>query len=45
METNIKMAKFEKELFNQKAFFGMTLLHAHAQYMYILLMQSIRKLQ
>ena len=31
-----KMAKFEKQLFNQKKFFfGMTLLHAHAQYIYI----------
>ena len=29
------MAKFEKQLFNQKKFFGMTLLHAHAQYIYI----------
>ena len=30
------MAKFEKQLFNQKTFFfGMTLLHAHAQYIYI----------
>ena len=30
------MAKFEKQLFNQKNFFfGMTLLHAHAQYIYI----------
>ena len=29
------MAKFEKQLFNQKSFFGMTLLHAHAQYIYI----------
>ena len=30
------MAKFEKQLFNkQKRIFGMTLLHAHAQYIYI----------
>ena len=29
------MAKFEKQLFNKKHFFGMTLLHAHAQYIYI----------
>ena len=29
------MAKFEKQLFNQKFFFGMSLLHAHAQYIYI----------
>ena len=32
------MAKFEKQLFNTKKiffFFGMTLLHAHAQYIYI----------
>ena len=30
------MAKFEKQLFNQKHFFfGMILLHAHAQYIYI----------
>ena len=29
------MAKFEKHLFNQTKFFGMTLLHAHAQYIYI----------
>ena len=29
------MAKFEKQLFNQKQFFGMTFLHAHAQYIYI----------
>ena len=29
------MAKFEKQLFNHKYFFGMTLLHAHAQYIYI----------
>ena len=30
------MAKFEKQLFNkQKFFFGMTLLHAPAQYIYI----------
>ena len=30
------MAKFEKQLFNQKKkIFGMTLLHAHAQYIYI----------
>ena len=30
------MAKFEKQLFNQKTnFFGITLLHAHAQYIYI----------
>ena len=29
------MVKFEKQLFNQKTFFGMTLLHAHAQYIYI----------
>ena len=26
------MAKIEKQLFNQKRFFGMTLLRAHAQY-------------
>ena len=30
-----KMAKFEKQLFNQKHFFGRTILHAHAQYIYI----------
>ena len=29
------MAKFEKQLFNKKISFGMTLLHAHAQYIYI----------
>ena len=29
------MAKFEKQLFNQKHFFSMTFLHAHAQYIYI----------
>ena len=30
------MAKFEKQLFNtKKKFFGMTLLHAHAKYIYI----------
>ena len=29
------MAKFDKQLFNQNQFFGMTLLHAHAQYIYI----------
>ena len=29
------MTKFEKQLFNQKNIFGMTLLHAHAQYIYI----------
>ena len=29
------MAKFEKQLFNKKVFFGMTLLHAHAQHIYI----------
>ena len=29
------MAKFEKQLSNQKIFFGMTLLHAHAQHIYI----------
>ena len=30
------MAKFEKQLFNkQNIFFGMTFLHAHAQYIYI----------
>ena len=30
------MAKFEKQLFNKKKNnFGMTLLHAHAQYIYI----------
>ena len=29
------MAKLEKQLFNQKNLFGMTLLHAHAQYMFI----------
>ena len=39
------MAKFEQQLFNQKKIFGMTLLHAHAQYMSKILMQSIRKLQ
>ena len=39
-----KMAKFEKQLFNQKKFFGMTLLHAHLN-ISILLMQSIRNLQ
>ena len=26
------MAKFENQLLNQKKYFGMTLLHAHAQY-------------
>ena len=31
----IQMVKFEKQLFNQKNIFGMTLLHAHAQYIYI----------
>ena len=32
-----KMAKFEKQLFNNSFFFffGRTLLHAHAQYIYI----------
>ena len=30
-----KMAKFDKQLLNQNNFFGMTLLHAHAQYIYI----------
>ena len=29
------MAKFEKQLFNQKNLFGMILLHVHAQYIYI----------
>ena len=29
------MAKFARQLFNQKNLFGMTLLHAHAQYIYI----------
>ena len=29
------MAKFEKQLFNQKHSFGITFLHAHAQYIYI----------
>ena len=29
------MVKFEKQLFNQKNFFGMTILHVHAQYIYI----------
>ena len=29
------MAKFEKQLFNKKKLFGITLLHAHAQYIYI----------
>ena len=29
------MAKFEKQLFNQKHSFGVTFLHAHAQYIYI----------
>ena len=30
------MAKFEKQLFNQNIFFfGMTRLHAHAQYIFI----------
>ena len=29
------MDKFKKQLFNKKNFFGMTLLHAHAQYIYI----------
>ena len=29
------MAKFDNQLFNQKQIFGMTLLHAHAQYIYI----------
>ena len=38
------MAKFEKQLFKQKKFFGMTLLHAHLN-ISILLMQSIRNLQ
>ena len=28
------MAKFEKQLFNNKNIFCMTLLHAHAQYIY-----------
>ena len=29
------MAKFKKQLFNKQKKFGMTLLHAHAQYIYI----------
>ena len=29
------MTKFEKQLFNQNIFFGMTILHTHAQYIYI----------
>ena len=29
------MAKFEKQLFNTKKIFGMTLLHARAQHIYI----------
>ena len=29
------MAKFEKQLFNQRNCFGMALLHAHAQHTYI----------
>ena len=42
MKTNIKMANFEKQLFNQKNFFG---LHSRAQYMYIYIVNaSIRKL-
>ena len=34
-KTNIKNTKFEKQLFNKKTIFGMTLLHAHAQYISI----------
>ena len=34
------MAKFEKQLFNQKMFFGMTLLHVHAQYMFIYIVNA-----
>ena len=35
------MAKFKKQLFNQKEiFFGMTLLHAHAEYIYIVIFKS-----
>ena len=30
------MAKFEKQLFNKTKIFGMTLLHAHAKYIYII---------
>ena len=30
-----KMAKFERQLFNKKKIWGMTLLHAYAQYIYI----------
>ena len=37
------MAKFEKQLFNNNKIFGMTLLHAHAQFIYIV-MRSIRNL-
>ena len=41
MKPNIKMAKFEMQLFNQKIFlFGMTLLQAHAQYMYIYIINA-----
>ena len=29
------MAKFEKQLFNEQNIFGTTLLHVHAQYIYI----------
>ena len=29
------MAKFEKHIFNKQTKIGMTLLHAHAQYIYI----------
>ena len=29
------MAKFDKQLFHPKYFFGITLLHAHTQYIYI----------
>ena len=29
------MAKFEKQIITKKFFFGMTLLHAHAQYIFI----------
>ena len=34
------MAWFEKQLFNQTNVFGMTLLHAHAQYMYIYIVNA-----
>ena len=43
MKTNIKMVKFEKQLFNLFFFFffcGMTLLHAYVQYMYIYIVNA-----